>query len=382
VIRVAYITGEPNPSRVPHLRVLAAAPDVELTVVYAAATVHRRTWTLDVDGAVVLRGPRLPTTFLLHHDYPLTPQVWRLLDRGRYDVVIVGGWSLMATQLAIVWARTHRVPYLLISENHNREPRPQWVRAVKSLVLRHVVPPAAGHLVTGTLAREHQLAYGARAERIAIWPNTVDVEAYARRIDALRPARAELRASFGVDPGATVVLHVGRLIPEKGPDDLLDAVARATSFGEVRLHLLMVGDGPMDDQLRARAAELSVSATFTGLLEGDRLLEAYAAADVFALLSRRETWGIVVNEAAAAGLPLVLTDRVGASADLLHDDVNGLTVRSGDRDGQAAALARLARDPELRETFGRRSRELVAPMTYEASVSDLVALLREVVPRP
>jgi glycosyltransferase involved in cell wall biosynthesis len=380
VIRVAYIAGEPNPSRVPHLRVLAEVPDVDLTVVYAASTVHRRTWTLGLDDAIVLQGPRLPTTSILHHDYPLTPQIWRLLDRGRYDCIVVGGWSLMATQLAIAWARVRGVPYLLISENHDREPRPRWVRAVKSVALRHVVPQAAGHLVTGTLARQHQLAYGARLDRIVIWPNTLDVEAYMREVDELRSKRAELRASFGVHPSATLILHVGRLIPMKGVDELLEAVAAATPA--VPLHLLVVGDGPLAEPLRARAAKLGVSTTFTGLLQGSRLTEAYAAADVFALLSRRETWGIVVNEAASAGLPLVLTDRVGASADLLRDDVNGLVVRSGDRDGQAAALTRLAADPQLREEFGRRSRELVAPFTYQRSVDELVALLREVVPRP
>src|SRR5262249_48791755 len=159
------------------------------TVVYAASTVHRRTWTLDLDDAIVLRGPRLPTTSILHHDYPLTPQIWRLLDTGRFDCVVVGGWSLMATQLAVAWARLRGVRCFLISENHDREPRPPWVRAVKSRVLRHVVPQAAGHLVTGTLAREHQLAYGARADRIVIWPNTVDVDAYSRQVDRLRRSR-------------------------------------------------------------------------------------------------------------------------------------------------------------------------------------------------
>ncbi|HZT90907.1 MAG TPA: glycosyltransferase family 4 protein [Gaiellaceae bacterium] len=367
LIRVAYVAGEPNPSRVPHLRVLAAVDDIDLTVVYAAATVHRRTWTVDPGEAIVLRGPRLPTTRVLHHDYPLTPQLWRLLDRGRFDCVIVGGWSLMATQLAIVWARTHRVPYLLISENHLREPRPAWVRGLKSIVLRHVVPQAAGHLVTGTLAREHQLAYGARPDRIVIWPNTVDVAGLARRVDELRGERGQ----------EVTVLHVGRLIREKAPDELLAAFARACERAATPLRLVLVGDGPLEPALRERARGLPVE--FRGLLEGDALVQAYADADIFALFSRRETWGIVVNEAAAAGLPLVLTDRVGAAADLLVPGENGELVRSGEVDAQARALAELADDPALRGRYGARSRELVSPFTYEASVEELARLIRAVV---
>jgi glycosyltransferase involved in cell wall biosynthesis len=347
--------------------VLAAVEDIELTTVYADETVHRRTWTIDAGDAIVLRGPRLPTTRVLHHDYPLTPQIWRLLDRGGYDCVIVGGWSLLATQLAILWARMHRVPYLLISENHLREPRRAWVRAVKSTVLRQVVPQAAGHLVTGTLAREHQLSYGARADRFVIWPNTIDVPRFARRVDELRRPH----------DSQVTVLHVGRLIRDKAPDELLEAFARASSLTSTPLRLVIVGDGPLEAMLRERARGLRVE--FRGLLQGDALAAAYAEADIFALLSRRETWGIVVNEAAAAALPLVLTDRVGASADLLVAGENGELVRSGDIDGQARALAKLADDDGLRQRYGAQSRRLVAPFTYEASVAELASLIRMVV---
>ena len=75
--------------------------------------------------------------------------------------------------------------------------------------------------------------------------------------------------------------------------------------------------------------------TFAGWRSGESLLETYAATDIFVLLSRREPWGIVVNEAAACGLPLVLTDTVGAAADLLVPGENGELVQSGDLDGQA-----------------------------------------------
>jgi glycosyltransferase involved in cell wall biosynthesis len=117
--------------------------------------------------------------------------------------------------------------------------------------------------------------------------------------------------------------------------------------------------------------------TFTGFLAHERLLEAYAAADVFALLSARETWGVVVNEAAAAGLPLVLTDAVGAAADLLESGENGELVPVGDALETAAALARLAADPALRARYGRRSREIVSAWGYDESVSALAALVDE-----
>ena len=85
MIRVGYIAGEPTPWRAPHLDRIAEHPDIELTVIYAAATVQRREWNLDLHhDPVILRGPGLPLTRILHHDYPLTPQIWPLLERRRF----------------------------------------------------------------------------------------------------------------------------------------------------------------------------------------------------------------------------------------------------------------------------------------------------------
>jgi len=377
VIRVGYIAGEPNPSRAPHLDRIAAHPDINLTVIYAAPTVHRREWALELNNEpVILRGPSLPLSRILHHDYPLTPQIWKLLSRERFDVVVIGGWSLLATQLAIVWARTHSVPYLLISENHFREPRPRWVRRVKGLALPWIVPQAKGHLVTGRLAREHQLYYGAAPDSITVFPNTVDVEAYGRSIDELRTHGAEIRARLGIRADAVVVTHVGRLMDIKAPDEVLEATSRARARSDRLLHLVIAGNGPLRSSLERRAAELDMPVTFAGFRSSTELLEIYAVTDIFALFSRREPWGIVVNEAAAAGLPLVLTNRVGASADILEPGANGELVASGDIDAQADAIARLAADDDLRARYSRRSRELIAAWGYEPSVESFVAAIQ------
>jgi glycosyltransferase involved in cell wall biosynthesis len=379
VIRVAYIAGEPSPWRAPHLDRIGAHPEIDLSVIYAATTVQRREWELELKHSpLVLSGPSIPAMRLLHHDYPLTPQIWRLLNRERFDVLVIGGWSLMATQLAIIWARTHGVPYLIVSENHLRENRPRWIEGVKRLVLPHVVPPAAGHLVTGTLSREHQLHYGARADAITVFPNTIDVEEYSRRAEELRERRAEIRRGLGIPEDAVAVTQVCRFIPFKGLDDAVEAVALAQKRVARSLHLLLVGAGPLRDELEARAAQLGVPVTFTGWRAGDALLEAYAATDIFMLLSRREPWGIVVNEAASFGLPLILTEGVGAGPDLLVPGENGELVVSGDIENAASAIARLASDASLRERYGRRSRELVAPWGFGPSVESFVDAVRRV----
>jgi glycosyltransferase involved in cell wall biosynthesis len=295
-----------------------------------------------------------------------------MLERQRFDVLVIAGWSLMATQLAIVWARTRRVPYLIVADNHLQEARPAYARFLKSLVLRYVVPQAAGYLVPGTLSREHALYYGARPETIAIFPNTIDVAGYKASAERLRARRDEIRRGLGIAADAVVIAYVGRLLPGKGVRDVVEATARASRLTAMGLHLLLVGDGPLREELQQHVAEFALPATFAGFREGEGILECYAAADAFALLSHRETWGVVVNEAAAFGLPLVLTDAVGAGADLLRPGENGELVGVGDVEAAARALAKLAGDAELRGSYGRRSGDLVAPWGYESGAGVFV----------
>lgn len=372
--RVAFVSPEPTPYRSPLLDRVAAGGEIDLTVIYAAHTVAGRTWKVEpLHRAVFLDGLKVPgLRGVFRHDYPVTPGIWRALREARPDCVVVSGWSTFAAQAALSWCRVRRVPYVLLVESHDADPKAGWRRRVKATVVPPIVTGAASVLVTGSLARDSMLALGAAPERIRVFANTVDVARYGERADELVPRRQELRASLGLSPEDVAVLTVARLVPEKGIDVLLDSAARAG------LPLVVLGEGPERSRLEQRARELAVRATFTSR-PWDEVVGAYVAADVFALLSRHEPWGVVVNEAAACGLPLVLSDRVGAARDLLRDDENGLLVPVGDVEAAAAALRRLAADPDLRRRMGGRSRELACGFGYGPSVDNLLAAVREAI---
>jgi glycosyltransferase involved in cell wall biosynthesis len=369
VHRVSVVSPEPTPYRAPLFDLIAEREDIELNVIYAARSVAHRAWAVEPKHRhTFLRGVTLPgAERLLRHQYPVTPGIARRLGDAQPDVVVVSGWSTFASQAAIAWCRTHRVPYLLLVESHDLERRSAWRRAVKGAVVPRLVRAAAGVLVVGSAARESVAARGATSVRF--FSNTIDVAAWTARAEQLERRRAD---------EDLVVLSVARLAPEKGLDDLLHVVAEA---GDPRLRLVVAGDGPQREALVELALELGVRLTLPGHLAEAELAQAYVDADVFALLSRHEPWGVAVNEAAASGLPLLLSDHVGAASDLLVDGGNGFLVPAGDVRAAAGALSRLASDPALRSELGKRSRELVRDWGYEPSVENFVAAVREASPR-
>jgi glycosyltransferase involved in cell wall biosynthesis len=345
VIRVTVVSPEPTPYRAPLFDRIDARDDVELTVIYAARTVAARTWSVELQHrAVFLSGHRVPLLRrALRHDYPVTTGIFGALRAADPEVVVVSGWSTFASQAAIAWSRANRVPYILLVESHDLGPRAGWRRAVKGALVPRLVRRAANVLVVGSAARDSVVARGADPERVRVFANTVDVHRWIERAGRLPRSTHD----------GVVVLSVGRDVPEKAFDVLTQAAAQAGVALE----------------------------TVTGGLSERELAQRYVDADVFALLSRHEPWGVVVNEAAASGLPLVLTDRVGAAYDLLRDGENGFLVRADDVGAAADALQKLAEDSELRRRMGERSRELVRGWGYEPSVESFVAAVCEATSR-
>ena len=211
-----------------------------------------------------------------------------------------------------------------------------------------------------------------------IFPNTPDIEWFKRRSDEGRAQRAALRERWGL-PDRPMVLFAGRLIRVKGVDVLMRA------FGGLReevgeAQLVVVGDGPEEGRLRALGRELGMgdAVHFMGFQQRERLVELYACAEVFCLPSRHEPWGVVVNEAAACGLPLVVSDRVGAGADLVMDGENGYVVAWGDVSALRSALLSCLSDGRRGEAMGRRSREIVGAWGYDKGIEQFGRMLAQI----
>lgn len=379
--RVVVLSELPTPYRWPLFQRLLARDDVDVRVWFYARTEADRRWELDVQPSARVeflpgrvwhvRGRR---SLFFHFN----PSVVRRLRRADVDVVVVPGWSMPTSLLAVVACRLRGIPYVLFSETHARRARPAWLRLAKRVFLRPIVGGARAWLSTGSLSADYLVRHGARREAIRRFANTPDVERLAADVEVARKDRSATRGALETPADAFVTVHVGRLIGAKDVATLLRAQARLEAgHGDAAPWLWVVGDGVEREPLESLALELELRrARFLGALPPERLPAIWAASDLFVLASRHEPWGVVVNEALSAGLPVVVSDQVGAGVDLVQPGRNGERFAVGDDEALARVVGELAAAPRRAAEMGRESARIVAGWGYGPNVESFVAAVR------
>lgn len=281
------------------------------------------------------------------------------LERDRPDAVAIVGYARPESMAALDWATRSGRPTVLMSESQAIDhPRTWWKEAIK----RRRVRRFSAALVGGPRHRDYLIDLGMPADRIALGYNAVDNEHFARRADAARRS-AELRSGL---PGRPYFLAVSRFVPEKNLVRLVRAFSRyRAAMPEGRgWDLVLCGDGPGAAEIHAAAREGGQAGAihFPGFLQAEELPRWYASAGAFVHPSLMEPWGLVVNEAAACGVPLLVSDRAGCAETLVPDPpgTTGRIFDATDEGVMASALAWMAEQPEERRAaMGRRAAAVV-----------------------
>lgn len=342
--RVLFVTKAPAPYRLAFFGLLGQSEGISLTAALLEGEkeqTHRdsRWFHGDWTGFIPLRRSGVPALL-------------RLL-REPFDEVIFGGYADPRLALGIEFMRLTRRPYALEADGGLLR-RETWL---KSALKRHLIAGAARYYSSGAVTDAYLLRYGAARERLCRYPFT------SLRASELpdRPRTAEEKRAIKARLGfhrELLTLSVGQMIPRKGFDLLLRAARELPES----IDFCLVGGEP-DGALR-RAAEGLSNVSFPGFLTAKELKDYYGAADFFVLPTREDTWGLVVNEAMAQGLPVVTTDRCAAGLELVRDGENGYLVPAGDARALAEAIRRLLTAD--REAMGRSSLERIRPYTLEA----------------
>jgi glycosyltransferase involved in cell wall biosynthesis len=373
----------------PLYRLLAADPRVEFSTLFASNAGVRAYNDTEFGGQSVVWGKDLtegyPARFaaaagandIFGGFFALRDgDIFREVLRGPYDVIWVHGYSYLSLWLAILAAKLSG-KHLMIREEQTLLDRRASYRALpRMLVLRTIFARSWG-LFIGKENRRFFRHYGIPADRLYWVPYTADNEKLLGLAAELVGQRERLRAVFGIPPDSgPVLLFVGKLMSKKQPLTLLEAFSRVR--GRHRCSLLFAGDGALGPAIQARVASESIPDVYlAGFLNRERVAEAFAIADVFVLPSAfQETWGIVVNEAMNFSLPVIVTDRVGSSTDLVKDEQNGYIVPHDRVDVLEDRIERLVVDAGLRRRFGQRSLEIVSNWNDRQALEGVVAACR------
>ena len=284
-----------------------------------------------------------------------TPEIAQRLQGGRYDALLVVGWYLKCHLQAIFAAKRAGIPVLVRGDSHLDTPRTATKRAAKAVGMPLFLRLFDAALYVGVKSRGYYRRYGFPERRLFFSPHCVDTSHFAAR--ATQEARMALRARLGLSPQTKVALFAGKLLGHKRPLDLIEACAIASGQG-AHMTVLVAGSGPLEEQMRACASALNAPLHVLGFQNQSQMPAVYAAADVLALPSSGETWGLVCNEAITCGIPIVVSDAVGCGPDLAVNGV-GRIFACGDAGALAEALLETMRTPpspeSLRELSSRYS---------------------------
>lgn len=397
MVRLAYVVSHPIQYQAPLLRRIAREPDIDLTVFFGSDFSVRGykdqgfgvevTWDVPLlDGYRSQFLPRLRDTGTVS---PLSPISRGILSRLRnpdgspaFDALWIHGYASVNALHAILAANALGIPVLLRAESWLADrPRSLSTLVSKQLFLKLLRPAIAATLPIGSRNRDYWAHYFGPDMPQFLMPYAVDNAYFAQRTAAAYPDK--LRAELQLEPGRPIILFASKLQTRKHADHLLEAYARLCATAPNRLpYLLIVGDGEERATLESRARELALDGVrFLGFRNQSELPGFFAISDVFVLPSRHEPWGLIVNEAMAAGCAVIVSNEVGSHADLVTDGVEGFVFPVGDIEALTAALAQVVSSPEQTQRMRQAAKARIASWDFEADVRGLRQALAHVTRR-
>ncbi len=357
-IKVAVIQNIASPYMIPLFSQFAAVPEVDLQVYLMALSEKNREWVTRLGGEFKYQVvPGLTINFFKKDlfAFHINPSiVWELI-KSNPDIVFSSGYSSLTNQLAFLYAKIYKKPFIVRSESTINEPN--FLRTISLPLVKFIVRHSDALVAGGTRSREYLLSLGACPDRIFTAYSTVDTDSFKRQSGELKARKEKLKGEIGIR-NKQVIVYVGQLIERKGLKYLIKAYAQLKP--EFDVALLIVGGGIQKDELAELCQRDNIQDVFfTGYIQLDTLARYYVASDIFVLPSYEEAWGLVLNEAMACGLPVISTTRVGAAADLIKDGLNGYVVEDRNTEQLCRALRKILSNFELIQSMSSKSQQII-----------------------
>jgi len=379
-MRLAILTTHPIQYHAPWFRKMAAEPRLDIEVFYC----HKATAK---DQAKAGFGVEFDWDISLFDGYPFrflnnispepgvsafrgldTPEIKNIIERERFDAVMVNGWHYKSAWQTMRACWKTKTPVMVRSDSHLHAPRSLVKRIGKRPFYSWFISRLDACLPVGKWSSDYFLHYGADAERIFVVPHVVDTDYFQTESVRLKSQRKLLRSQWGLSNYRVVFLFVGKFTAKKRPLDFVDAIDQARLCG-ARVEGFMVGDGPLRAACEQAVSQKKLPIRFAGFLNQSQIAQAYVVADALVLPSDGgETWGLVVNEAMACGVPCFVSDKVGCGPDLVVASETGESFALGDTKSLGKLLTKFAAEQKRIDWMSERATEKAQQYTVSVAV--------------
>lgn len=301
------------------------------------------------------------------------PAVTNVLENYRPDVIQLFGYAHRTNWRALLWAHRAGVPVLLFSDSSGRATTGLLKRRAKEVVVRQFYSRIDGALAVGDNNREYHRHYGLPNERIFPGCLPVDVQWLYDQVPDCAEIRQQLRERFSVAAEEFILLFCGKFSARKRPLDLIRALKRFGSLKQ-RVHALFVGEGTERATLEREAGmDLGSTIHLAGFANQTEIPRYYAGADALVVTSAADPHPLVVTEAAAFGLPAIVSDAIGCigPTDTAQPGVNVMTFPCGDVAALANCIAKLTSDQTLWRKMSAAAREIAKTQDVVVAAAQL-----------
>ena len=360
--QTVFVTVVPSPYQRDLFRALAAREEIGLTVCYLEAASPDSPWP----GAQLEAYERILPGFWVPFLGTRWHVNWSLPELSRYDFVILNNFSTVTAQW-LMRCPLRGKRWVFWGERL-REQTIAW----KEFAQRKLIEPlerAAGIVGIGSDAESDYRRRFPNTSHFCI-PYYCDLSGFLAR--PMRPI-----------PSSEIhFLFCGQMNRRKGVDLLLMAFDRLVNK-RVNAYLVLVGrEAELPQFLRMISPAAGARIDYAGFQPPERLPEYFSQADVLVLPSRYDGWGVVVNQALGAGLPVICSDAVGAGHDLVEEEINGLKFQRGNVDSLAEGMGRLAANPEITAKWGETSRRKARHLSPEVGASNWIEVFSTLLNKP
>ena len=381
--KLGAIATHPIQYQVPWFKKLTADSDIDLTVYFAS--MHGTQPSLDPGFGVrfawdipLLDGYKWQqlnnvsshpavNTFLGTN----TPGIRTIIRDKGFDAFLIPGWGRRCYIQAAHECFRQCTPLFMRGEAR-LQADDTWIKTrLKKFLLAPLIRRCSAILSIGKRNQEFYEWCGVPRKKLFDAPYFVDNVFFRTRSRSLAMRRKELRTKWNLSEDATVFLFAGKLAAIKRPMDILHALALLQANDTLRSKkrsLLIVGDGILRTECEALTKNNRLPVSFAGFLNQTEMVSAYCACDCLVVPSYSETWGIVVNEAMACGLPAVVSDTVGCAPDLVENGVTGYQYSMGNIRALADVLEHILRTPNHTVDLGRSAAKRIDKYTIDNAV--------------